>query len=149
MDFKSIWKKTLAQIEIKLDSPAHFRTWFRDTRLIEVQGKKAIIGVKNSYTADWLYKKHKNLVAKTLSFVYCLNLVPKFVYDKEIADTAQKREVIEEGMQDPILQVKDGIDPQTNQRIKQANLNDRYTFTTYVVGPSNQMGNAAALAVAE
>ena len=49
-----IWKVTLAQIEIKIDSPAHFKTWFLNTTLLELKTSTAHIGVNNTYTADWL-----------------------------------------------------------------------------------------------
>ena len=52
MDLTQIWKVTLAQIEVKLDSPAHFKTWFKDTNLLEITGSKAAIGVKNSSLFD-------------------------------------------------------------------------------------------------
>lgn len=147
MDKNDIWKKTLAQIEIKLDSQAQFKTWFKDTRLIEIQGKKAVIGVKNSYTADWLNQKHKVLIQDTLSFVYGNRLNPKFIYDKEIAskEKEEKRDSIDE----PILSVKDGLDETSFQTIRNSHLNEKYTFANYVVGTSNKLAHAASLSVSE
>jgi chromosomal replication initiator protein len=147
MDKNAVWKKTLAQIEIKLDSPAQFKTWFRDTRLIEIEGKNATIGVKNSYTADWLNQKHKNLIQKTLSFVYGKDLNPFFKYDRELVKDAPKE--MEKDNSAPILQVKDGIDEDSYQKIRNSSLNERYTFANYVVGDSNRLAHAAALSVSE
>jgi chromosomal replication initiator protein len=147
MNNTDIWKKTLAQIEIKLDSPAHFKTWFRDTRLIEIDGKKATIGVKNSYTADWLTKKHSKLIRDTLSFVYGKDILIHLIYDKTI--TPEDSSLIEVQEDEPILQVREGIDEATYVRIRNANLNDRYTFTNFIVGASNRLAHAAATAVSE
>ncbi|MBU0976524.1 MAG: chromosomal replication initiator protein DnaA [Patescibacteria group bacterium] len=147
MDKTDIWKKTLAQIEIKLDSPAQFKTWFRDTRLIDIEGRKALIGVKNSYTADWLNQKHKHLIQKTISFVYGKDLNPEFKYDKYLVkDTSKKTEADDTA---PILQVKDGIDEASYQHIRSSSLNERYTFANYVVGDSNRLAHAAAISVSE
>lgn len=148
MDTQNLWKKTLAQIEIKLDSTAQFKTWFKDTRLIKIENKKAVVGVKNSYTADWLKKKHKNLISDTLSFVYGQQIQPTFIYDKEVADKNPPTETtLDES--DPILQVKGGIDEDTHQRIQDANLNEKYYFANFVVGASNRLAHAAASSVAE
>lgn len=147
MKTDKVWNKTLAQIEIKLDSPAQFKTWFKDTRLIEVKGKNAIIGVKNSYTADWLHKKHSYLINTSLSFVYGKDLKCKFIYDKKVAKQVEKQQVkIEE---DPILQVRDGVDESTHQRITRANLNEKYTFSNFVVGTSNHLAHAASISVSK
>jgi chromosomal replication initiator protein len=147
MNNSDIWKKTLAQIEIKLDSPAHFKTWFKDTRLIDIEGKQAKVGVKNSYTADWLSQKHKKLIEGTLSFVYGKDLIVNFVYDKELA---QKFQTDTKGSEDhPILQVKGGIDEASHQKIKNSNLDDRYTFVNFIVGDSNRLAHAAAVSISE
>lgn len=147
MNTKEIWKKTLAQIEVKLDSPAQFKTWFKDTRLVEVRAKDAVIGVKNSYTADWLFKKHYHLIKDTLSYVYGKNIKCKFTYDKEAAKQAESTTA--KSLEVPILKVRDGVDDSTHQRISNANLNEKYTFTNFVVGASNRLAHAAAISVSE
>lgn len=147
MDLQNVWHKTLAQIEVKLDSPAQFKTWFRDTRLISIEGSNAVIGVKNSYTADWLSKKHNILIQDTLSFVYGKKIKPKFIYDKEVA---QHTPISEEDTDlNPILKVKNGVDEDTHQRIIDSNLHDKYTFDNFVVGASNRLAHAAAISVSE
>lgn len=148
MDVKEIWKITLAQIEIKLDSPAQFKTWFKDTRLIEINGKYAQIGVRNGYTADWLRKRHNRLIKETISYVAKKDLLPKYVYDLEAAKVTQNQEenYYEES---PILTVKQGMDRQTYSNIQQSGLNEKYTFENFVVGTSNRLAHAAAVSVAD
>ena len=65
-DLTEVWKTALAQIEVKLDNSAQFKTWFKDTRLRELTEKKAEIGVKNPYSAEWLNRKHFKMI-KSLS----------------------------------------------------------------------------------
>jgi chromosomal replication initiator protein len=147
MKDSKLWKKTLAQIEVRLESPAHFKTWFKDTRLIEIKQNKAIIGVKNTYAADWLFQKHRNLIQKTMSFVYKKKLNVEFKYDKELAKEVEKKEQKKED--NPILQVKDGIDEDSFERIKVSSLHEKYSFTNFVVGASNRLAHAAAVSVSE
>lgn len=147
-DKKGTWRKALAQIEIKLDSPAQFKTFFKDTRILDVEGKKVTLGAKNSYTADWLNQKHKDLVKDTLSYISGKNLVVQFVYDK---DSAPKEEKSSEtsAVETPILQVKDGIDDTSFRNLKNSKLNEAYTFASYVVGSTNRLAHAAAVAVSQ
>ncbi len=149
VDKKFVWKKTLAQIEVKLDSPAHFKTWFKKTRLLDLKGKKAIIGVKNSYAADWLKKKHNDLIKTTLSKVSGKDLVPEFQYDKEVEKATEEDDKEEKSEEQPIFEVKQGVDHSTQVRIENANLNTKYTFSSFVVGPHNQLAHAAAVSVSE
>lgn len=149
MNNQDLWKKTLAQIEIKLDSPAQFKTWFRDTRLIEIKGKNAIIGVKNSYTADWLHQKHRGLIQNTISFVHGKELNTKFIYDQELAKLPEKKTDTKKDNDQPILKVKDGVDEYSHQKIKNTNLNERYSFSNYIVGASNRLAHAAAVSISE
>ena len=81
-----IWKITLAQIEIKIDSPAHFKTWFQNTSLLELRDKEGKIGVNNSYTADWLRKHHYNTITKTLSYIVGRELEIDFNIDEKLAN---------------------------------------------------------------
>lgn len=144
-----IWKTTLAQIEVKLDSPAQYQTWFRDTKLISIDGSKAKIGVKNSYASDWLKKKHNLLIQDTLSYVYGKKLDPIYeVYKTEDVDESPVEEFQPE-IEAPLLAVQGGVDPDTRNIIRNSGLNDRYHFSNFIVGPSNKLAHAAAQSVSQ
>lgn len=150
-DLKEIWKIALAQIEVKIDSPAHFKTWFGSTELVTVEGKKAIIGVKNSYTSDWLRRKHLETIKKTLDHITKDDLSIEFEILKGLANKEAPK-VTKTDLQynpAPILNMKDGISPDFSTIVSQANLNPLYNFPNFVVGPSNRLAHAASVAVAE
>ncbi|HEC65206.1 MAG TPA: chromosomal replication initiator protein DnaA [bacterium] len=146
MTTEDLWKTTLAQIEVKLDSPAQYQTWFKDTKLIEIDGKKAKIAVKNSYASDWLKKKHDLLIKSTLSYVYGKDLIAVYEVrqDASVEEAGSDSEV-----QAPILDVQGGIDFQTRDVLKEAGLSDRYSFSNFVVGSSNKLAHAASQSIAE
>src|SRR5262245_2403350 len=85
-DYQDLWKIALAQIEVKLDNPTQFKTWFVDTQLQEIDGHKAYIGVKNHYCADWLRRKHHHLITSTLAYVYGSELEVNYRISEELAN---------------------------------------------------------------
>jgi chromosomal replication initiator protein len=154
MDLLETWKITLAQIEVKIDSSAQFKTWFRDTRLLEINGGKAEIGVKNSYTSDWLQKKHHKLIKETLSYVYGKPLEPFYVIDKTLTNLPQAKTTKEESTRKPQQENlgwgnDEPANPNLSLTLRRSNLKEDYSFATYVVGPSNKLAHAAALGVAQ
>ncbi|MBP9759160.1 chromosomal replication initiator protein DnaA [Candidatus Dojkabacteria bacterium] len=150
IDLKEVWKIALAQIEVKVDSPAHFKTWFSSTELLNIEGKRAKIGVKNSYTSDWLRRKHIDTIKKTLDHITKNDLVIEFEISKELANQETPKVTKKESEYSaPILNMQDGLSPDFNTLISQANLNPSYNFSNFVVGPSNRLAHAASIAVAE
>jgi len=145
-DEKQLWKIVLAQIEIKLDAPAQFKTFFLETKLLKIENKQAYIGVPNQYTGEWLKTKYYNLIKNTLSYVYGEDLDLIFeVYIKENS-TVPDEEIINKS---PLLSVQNGISNNILDIVIKSGLNPKYTMSNYIVGNSNRIAHAAALAVIE
>lgn len=138
---KQLWKTTLAQIEIKLDAPAQFKTFFQETQLVKVQGVTAHIGVPNPYTAEWLKTKYERLIKETISYVYGSPLIPVF----EVIQTETRKE--ESKNNAPLLDVQNGISGNIIDVIVKAGINPKYSISNYIIGNSNRIAHAAALAV--
>lgn len=149
-DLKELWKIALAQIEVKLDSPAQFKTWFKNTKLIEIDKNKAKIGVKNAYACDWLKKKHHKMITSTLSYVYGKNLEATYTIDAALASSPIEKPTVEEFTKEATLfGMKNGINEDIQLRLKQSNLNSKYAFSSLITGNSNKIAYAAAKAVSE
>lgn len=149
INLSDIWKKTLAQLEVKIDSQIHFKTWFVPTELVDIEGKKARIGVRNSYASDWLKKKHNELIQKTLSHVAGQDLEIVFEISKSLANAEVPKITHKDVEQESLLAVSKGVNTEFEILIESANLNTDYTFRSFVVGPSNRLAHAATEAVAE
>ncbi|MEI7579922.1 MAG: chromosomal replication initiator protein DnaA [bacterium] len=148
MSLEELWKITLAQIEVKLDSPAHFKTWFKDTILLEISGNSARIGVKNSYTSDWLNKRHNKLIAKSISYVYGSQLSPVFEIDKSLANIPNPKITADDIIKDTPIFAMEFNDETIFQKLRKSNINSNYSFDAFIVGPSNKLAHAASLGVA-
>ncbi|MFQ5492863.1 MAG: chromosomal replication initiator protein DnaA [Candidatus Dojkabacteria bacterium] len=149
MDLEEIWKTALAHLEVKLDSPAQFKTWFKDTTLLDIKDATAEIGVKNSYASDWLKKKHNKLVKDTISYVYGSTLDTKYVIDKALVNKPQPKVKAEDIIKEaPLFAPAGHQDNQISQILGRAGINNGHSFTNFIVGPSNKLAHAAALGVA-
>lgn len=129
------WNAILNIIEPETSSVS-FNTWFKETKLVDILDNKMVISVKNDFNKEILSTRYlellRNCVLQVLNkeYVFDFAVVPEGqVYEKK--KDAPRREVIE--------------DPLNNK----SNLNPRYIFSSFVVGNSNRMAHAAALAVAE
>ncbi len=142
---KELWKTTLAQLEIKLDAPAQFKTFFQDTELTQIEGKKAIIGVPNPYTADWLKMRHEKLIQDTLTYVYGATLQPIF----RVAINSSQVEKKPSADESPLLATENGVMGSVIKAIEDSGLNTKYSLSNFVVGNANRIAHAAAIAAIE
>ncbi len=134
---KNIWEDALEDIEQQI-SKANFNTWFKDTFINKINDGTAQVGVPNSFVRDWLNKKFYKTILKTLrnisEDIRSLEIV---VSKKEKTDDIQPKEVQNVGEL-----------PLANYYInKEDNLNPRYTFNNFVVGPFNELAHAASQAI--
>lgn len=142
---KQLWKTVLAQIEIKLDAPAQFKTFFNETKLLRIADNSAIIGVPNPYTAEWLKTKYENIIKETLSYVYGDPLSPIFqVYQREIPSPEKEDSYSDKS---PLLSAENGMIGNLMEIISKSGINPKYSMSNYIVGNSNRIAHAAALAV--
>jgi len=150
-DYLDLWKIALAQIEVKLDNPTQFKTWFSDTQLIEITNGKATLGVKNHYCADWLRRRHQLIIENTLSYVYGENVLVDYKISEELANLPMPTIATPKSIvQNPsLLDLHNGNANELYSALTKAKLNSKYTLESFVVGESNKMAHAAAVAVAE
>ena len=138
LDDKELWQNTLIHIEMNISSAA-FKTWFKDTELLKNKNGEVVIGVPNKMVKDWMEQKYNKLILKSLrSFDNSIRTI-KYRVSKDpssLVKKPQKRAPCQISEQQ--LQLKDFF---VN---KKDNLNPRYTFETFVVGPFNQLAHAAA-----
>src|SRR5260221_1799893 len=140
-----LWKTALAQIEIKLDAPAQFKTFFQETKLLRIDGANVIIGVPNPFTMDWLKSRHMKLIKDTVTYVYGETLNPSFeVYHK---DNSGEEMQANDPESEPLLSIEQGIMGSVMEFVTKAGLNPKYSISNYIIGNSNRIAHAAALAV--
>lgn len=137
MTAERLWDAALGQLQLEMPRAA-FDTWVRDAELLTYEDGTFIVGVQNAYAKDWLEDRLRSTVTRVLTGIAGRSADVRFVVWQ---DEAQEEE------QPPVLAVPKVSPPQKVS--SSISLSPKYTFESFVVGPSNRLAAAAAQAVAE
>ena len=138
MDYTQLWQSVLVEIELSISS-ANFATWFKDTRIVKEEGGVIVVSVPSAFVKEWLLTKYHNNILKSLRNIENSIHTIEYVVNK---DEFHKR--VDKTNQE--LHNKELPLPETKIN-KDDNLNPRYTFESFVIGPFNELAHAAAQAV--
>jgi len=141
----TIWDQVLTRIESKVNRHS-FYTWFKPTSFVADGGAAITVRVPNPLFKDWLTKHYSVVLSEALAEVRRPGASVVFV-----TDGAPAPAVIPEPEVEPIAPVE-AAEPAAaagQPSTASGGLNPRYTFDTFIVGPSNQFAHAACRAVAE
>src|SRR5437773_10801360 len=135
----SIWDQILSRIETKVNRHS-FSTWFKPTAFVADGGLSITVRVPNTLFKDWLTKHYSVVLSEALVEVRRAETSLVFV--------AEPGAALQPAPEDPIPTVEDVEQVAPNGQVPPG-LNPRYSFDTFIVGPSNQFAHAACRAVAE
>ena len=147
----TVWDQVLARVETKVNRHS-FSTWFRRTEFVTDDGQRVTIRVPDTVFRDWLLKHYSGVLADALAEVGRSDTALTFVTEAE-ANTRQA--AVDRVFAPPAevaattAEVEFPVVPAEGAPVGPPGLNPRYTFDTFVVGPSNQFAHAACRAVAE
>ncbi|MCH6579274.1 MAG: chromosomal replication initiator protein DnaA, partial [Nitrospinae bacterium] len=127
---EAVWDVALAYIEAKVPKQV-FDTWFTPTRLQGIAEATAHIEVPNKFFGQWLSQHYGGLISEALAAgEKGETLSVAFV-------TGERGSTKTTGEARP-LPVRA---QQTGRQRRFLNLNPKYTFTSFVVGASNQFAH--------
>src|SRR5215216_4469078 len=135
MQGTNIWEAVLSRIETKVNRHS-FYTWFKPTTFVSEQGNGIRVRVPNMLFRDWLTKHYSAVLDEALREVGRPGSTVEFVTEELIASPPEP--------EPPPLPEAEDANPEPPQ-----GLAPRYSFETFIVGPSNQFAHAACRAVAE
>ena len=135
---KEKWDTILQYMVDEFDvSPVSYDTWLKPLEVYKVTGNELIILVENKLSKNYITKKYKDPLRVAIQEAGGFELEPVIVSADDMESTEEDTSKPE---QTPVI---------SSSVIEEANLNPKYTFSTFVVGKSNQMAHAASVAVAE
>lgn len=144
MNTKELWEKSLQEIELSI-SKANFTTWFKNTSIIKEEGGTIYIGVPNEFVKDWLYNKFHKLISKTL--------INKNENIRSVEYVIHKYEQSQNNKNSPsentqtIININKELPLNDLYLNKDDNLNPKYNFNSFIVGPFNELAYAVAQAI--
>lgn len=136
-----MWQTALIEIESTV-SQANFSTWFKETGILRQEEGVIYLGVPNSFTQEWLFKKFHNTILRILRQMNDKVRALEYVITKE-NEGKSKDSKAKSGIMAPTM----SIPLQDFYINKEDNLNPRYTFDNFVVGPFNEVAHAASQTV--
>ncbi|HUT68433.1 MAG TPA: chromosomal replication initiator protein DnaA [Dehalococcoidales bacterium] len=129
---QEIWETALGELQVQVSKP-NYRTWFSKTTGLSYQDNQFVIGVPNTFAAEYLDKNQRSLIEKAL-----------------IGLTSPDVQVLFQVNGKPHHHVNSASEPvMPPPPPSRTRLNPRYTFDSFIEGSSNRMARAAALSVAQ
>ena len=136
MDIKTIWSASLSLIQKDINSVVGYNTYIKDITPISYTNEVFVIGVDNSICKNMIELRYADIIAKTISKIMARPMRLEIIINDEdyvpiMAET-----------QEQIMKERAALNIKSN-------LNPRYTFDNFVVGPSNEYATAIAMSTAK
>ncbi|MEN6445978.1 MAG: chromosomal replication initiator protein DnaA [Candidatus Cloacimonas sp.] len=129
---QDIWQNILDKLEENIN-PQSFKTWFSDTKLVDMNDREMMIRVATQFSANYLNQNYKEILSEISYGLYGRKYDIQFITQPHHNhnDDPEKRNY------------------KGNNVTANVKLNERYTFDEFVVGKNNNFAYSAAKAVAE
>ena len=131
---QQIWEAALGELQIQVNKP-NYRTWLAKTTGLGYQDSKFVIGVPNTFVAEYLDKNQRSLIEKVLTGIAHQEVQVQFQVDAN--------------QQNSLLSNRSQRKTTPAQQASLPLFNPKYTFDTFIVGSCNQLAYTAALRVAQ
>jgi len=131
---EQIWETALGELQIQV-SRHNYQTWLKNTVGLSCQDNQFVVGVPNSFAAEYLDRNQRSLIEKTL-----IRLTRRYFHVQFRVNTPDYS----------LLDNGDGTGKLlTPEQAGPHMFNPKYTFDSFVVGSGNRLAYTAALGVAD
>jgi len=141
MDLEQMWQSTLGEMEIQL-SRANFATWLKNSHLVDKKDDTLVVALPNNFTKVWVEDKYQKNILGIIRGLDGSVKKLEFVVNNKTIEPAKGSTTIKEVQKADLIDLDFKTDPETG-------LNPKYTLSSFVVGPSNELAYAAATAITE
>jgi len=151
MQTEQIWQAALGQLQMEIPKST-FDTWVRGTSLLTHEDGSYVVGVNNAYAKDWLENRLSGAVRRTLTGIVGRSVEVRFVvWPANGVAAPDNAEAAGDGPGADAFAPLPGFTTPAGfpTPVGISNLNPKYKFETFVVGPSNRLAHAASVAAAE
>ncbi|MEM9188510.1 MAG: chromosomal replication initiator protein DnaA [Myxococcota bacterium] len=133
-----MWERALEDIRTQL-SPENYDTWLAPVECVGIDGDRVRLRIPNRFFQDWISAHYIDLILDSLQREAQRDALR---VEWEVDEGLQERVRASETPPPPVREA-----PPMNRRNRvSADLNPKYSFDNFVVGPSNQLAHAASVA---
>ncbi len=166
-ELKKVWDAALGDIQLQM-TRATFDTWMKGTELVSCQDSQYVISTPSPYAVEWLENRLRRMIKQTLERQSGQAVALRFIVRSSGSDVPEPHEppaalrppatapapTKAAPVAKPYVPVASPVAPPvmhapSPQKGGDAWQQERYSFDTFIVGPSNRLAHAAAVAVAE
>ena len=136
MDLENIWNSFLEKMKTQISDIA-FDTWFKETKLINLDDNMATVLVPYHIHKKNLSENYSDIIEEIFTSITGSNFKFNYVIEEEVENelTGEVQNI--------------GVPNDNVNNYFESNLDIRYTFENFMIGPSNKFAATSALAVAE
>ena len=134
---QQLWNKVLKRLKERLNRPT-YETWIENTSIDDLDSESITILTPNAFVMNHLQKHYLDIISDTVT--ECLG---KSLEIRLKTQQGRNHTLFSSSESTPDSPLSGKKSPRTSK------LNPKYTFYSFVVGPTNRMVHAASLAVAE
>lgn len=146
---ESLWSQVLERLQLQLSRPT-FETWIKTASAEKLDDTCLVISTPNPFARNWLQKYYIQTIANTAQEVLGHPVDIQIVIASG-DDLPSPHDPSAATVAFPAVKSSTATPPTATrvERQQASDLNPKYVFSRYVVGPNNRMAHAACLAVAE
>lgn len=146
------WETVLGRLQLQVTRPS-FETWLKDTKGLAQDNGTFVVGTPSSFAAEMLEQRMYRMISDTVQHVQERPTEVRFVVlsgesSGNITTADQTTPGPEHAKATTSVNTAGVNGSPTPCSRRQIRLNPRYTFESFIVGKSNELAHAAALAVA-
>ena len=142
---RQIWDAALGQLQLHVTRP-NFETWLKSTVGMGYRDGEFIVGAPNAFVAEMLEQRMYSLISRALENVLKSEVEIRFQVTSPEGDPTALAPADDSHTADAQPAPFQAAVPTPAYR--PASLNPKYVFERFVVGKSNELAHAAAMAVA-
>lgn len=143
---KRVWDAVLGELQLQVTKPS-YDTWLKDTQGSSFQDGEFVVITPNTFVSEMLERRMRPLIAQALSRIINASTAVRFEVAQE--PNLGSLKIPLDRPTGPPNHRRTSEGKGLTHRSTRSHLNTRYTFETFIVGKSNELAHAAAMAVSK
>ena len=139
----NIWKKAQPLIKAKVGESS-FETWLASLNVAPKDPQTLLIETPDEFFKNWINDHYIQIIENEINSLSSVKIAVELIVNNSVAAAALGKK----GAQERFARIEKNFQ-QVQEAPQDQNLNPRFLFDNFVVGPSNRFCYAASLAVAE